>query len=187
MMQLLLSLDRSIFEFVNGALGNPVFDAVLPWCREKLFWLPLYVFIGVFAAVNYSRRFFLAVLLGAFFSAGMADFTSSSIVKPNVMRLRPCNDPAFREAVELRVSCGSGFSFTSSHAANHFAVAVFLIGAFGALGRWVRPVLLGWAALIAFSQVYVGVHYPADVLCGAVLGSLLGWAVLMLWRKWRLV
>jgi len=104
-----------------------------------------------------------------------ADFSSSQILKKQVQRLRPCNDPALAAQVQLRVPCGSGYSFTSSHAANHFAVALFLIGVFGDLNRWIRPSLLLWAGSIALSQVYVGVHYPGDVLCGGLLGSLIGW------------
>ncbi|MBK8556199.1 MAG: phosphatase PAP2 family protein [Lewinellaceae bacterium] len=81
------------------------------------------------------------------------------------------------EVVIRRVSCGGGYSFTSSHAANHFAVAVFLAAVFGGLSRWLRPGLLLWAAVISFAQVYVGVHYPGDVLAGALLGAIIGWGI----------
>ena len=108
-------------------------------------------------------------------TVGTADFISSGLIKKNIQRLRPCNDPVFREMVHLRLPrCGGGYSFPSSHAANHFAAAVFLAMLFGRRKRWVWPALFGWAASIALMQVYVGVHYPADILGGAAVGILVG-------------
>lgn len=182
MLQTLQHWDAAAFQFVNASLSNPLFDAVLPFFREKWFWAPLYLFLAVFVWLNSGNKKW-AIILGMVLAAGLADLTSSRLVKQNVQRLRPCNDPAMVERVVLRVSCGSGYSFTSSHAANHFAVAVFIVGVFGYVRRWVRPVALGWATAIAFSQVYVGVHYPGDVLCGAALGGLIGWAVMWLFVK----
>jgi undecaprenyl-diphosphatase len=172
--QLLLQADTALFQAINGGLANPLFDALLPLCRERWFWAPLYVFVVSFAWLNYGRKGWF-VVLGLVLAVGLADYTSSSLVKKNVRRIRPCNDPGL--VVQARVPCGSGYSFTSSHAANHFAAAVFLIGTLGHLHRRIRPLVLAWAALIAFAQVYVGVHYPADVLCGALLGAAIGWAV----------
>lgn len=185
MLETLQQWDAALFQFVNTSLGNPVFDALLPWCREKWFWAPAYLFVGAFALLNFGQRGWL-LLFGLVLAIGLADFTSSTLVKKNVQRLRPCNDPEMFDAIRLRVPCGSGYSFTSSHAANHFAAAVFLIGIFGGLVRWLRPAVLGWASLVAFSQVYVGVHYPADVLGGAALGAAIGWWTAATWRRWRL-
>ena len=185
-MEILLHWDAVLFQFINGSLSNVLFDAVLPWCRERWFWAPLYLFVAVFSWVNFGRRGWWVVLgIGA--AVALADFTSSSLIKKNVQRLRPCNDPAMAAHVHLRVpSCGSGYSFTSSHATNHFAVAVFLVGMFGRLSRRVRPALLLWAGSIALAQVYVGVHYPGDVLCGAALGSAIGWWVAATWRIFKI-
>ena len=182
LLQILEHWDAILFQYMNGSLGNALFDAVLPFFREKWFWAPLYLFIGAFVWLNFGKKGWL-IVIGLVAAVGLADFTSSTLVKKNVQRLRPCNDPAMVEKVTLRASCGSGYSFTSSHAANHFAAAIFLIGVFGGLKRWVRPVALGWATTIAFAQVYVGVHYPGDVLCGAILGSAIGWWVLITYRK----
>lgn len=181
-MQIIQSWDASLFQLVNGDMGNPLFDALLPLFREKWFWAPLYMFIGAFTWLNFGKKGWV-IVLGLVVAAGLADFASSTLIKKNVQRIRPCNDPAMVEKVNLRTSCGSGYSFTSSHAANHFAAAVFLIGFFGRVARWVRPAALGWAATIAFSQVYVGVHYPGDVVCGALLGAAIGWWVLLTTRK----
>jgi len=174
MFETILHWDAALFHFINNSLGNPVFDAILPWFREKWFWTPLYLFVGAFSVINFKTKGWM-IVLGLVLSAGLADFTSSSLVKKNVQRVRPCNDLEMADELRLRVPCGSGYSFTSSHAANHFAVAVFLIGMFGGIFRWLRPLALIWAGLIAFSQVYVGVHYPFDVVCGGFLGAAIGW------------
>lgn len=175
--------DATLFQIVNAGMSNALFDTVLPWCRERWFWAPAYVFMTAFTVLNFGKRGWL-VMLGLIIAVGVADFTSSSIIKKNVQRLRPCNEPALEAVVVERVPCGGGYSFTSSHAANHFAAAFYVIGMFGALARWIRPVVVGWAALIAFSQVYVGVHYPFDVTVGAVLGMGIGSAVARLFKKW---
>lgn len=175
-MALCLHLDWTLFHFINGSLSNPLFDAVLPWCREPLFWVPLYLFIASFALLNFGRNGGWLVL-ALVCCVGVTDLTSNHAFKKRFKRLRPCNDPALAETVRLRLpSCGGGYSFTSSHAANHFAAAVFLIGFLGPWKRWAKPALLGWAALVAFAQVYVGVHFPSDILGGALLGTAIGYA-----------
>ncbi len=168
------NLDVVVFHLINGCWSNPLFDLMLPLFREKWFWAPLYLYILAFAWMQWgARRTLWFVLMGAL-TIGAADFTSSTVIKKNVQRLRPCNDPEVKKSVVLRVSCGSGYSFTSSHAANHFAFAVFagmgLRRRLAPLRKW----LLLWAAFVAYAQVYVGVHYPLDVLAGALLGVLTG-------------
>jgi len=183
-MDTLLSCDAELFRLINTGLSNPVFDALLPWCRERWVWVPLYGFILSFCWLNYGKKRGNWLILALILTLGVADTLSSKVLKNAVQRLRPCNDPTLAAEVQLRVSsCGSGFSFTSSHATNHFAVAVFLTLVLGHLSRWIRPVLLFWAALISFSQVYVGVHYPLDVLCGGMLGAGTGWAVAQMYIK----
>ncbi len=172
MLHTLLTWDATLFQWINSGWSNPVFDVLLPLFRERLFWAPLYLFLGAFLILNFGGRSWL-MILAVGLAVGLADFTSSTLIKKNVQRVRPCNDPAM--VVEMRVSCGSGYSFTSSHAANHFAVAVFVSMLLGKTHRLVRPLVLAWAGLIALSQVYVGVHYPLDVLCGGLLGAVIGW------------
>ncbi|GJM34616.1 MAG: hypothetical protein DHS20C18_36170 [Saprospiraceae bacterium] len=122
-----------------------------------------------------------AILL--FFAVGLtiavADGASSQLIKKNVKRLRPCRTEAL--AVNLLVPCGGGYSFTSSHATNHFAIALLLIMVFGKRFRQIKWPLLLWAASIAYGQVYVGVHYPIDVIAGGLLGSLIGVGVAYLY------
>ena len=117
-------------------------------------------------------------------AVGTADFTSSKIVKPLVERVRPCNDTNLPFGVRELVKCGGGYSFTSSHATNHFAIATFLSLILGFLRKkWITWTLLAWAASIAYGQVYVGVHYPLDVIAGAALGSLIGLSFELLYQR----
>jgi len=106
----------------------------------------------------------------------VADYCSSSIIKPLVERLRPCHDPAMQAGIHLLVHCGGGKSFPSSHSANSFAVALFFFGATPHARRTIRAVLF-LAVLIALSRVFVGVHYPLDITAGAALGALIGWLI----------
>lgn len=179
----IIQLDKTVFQWLNSGLSNPVFDALLPWMREKWIWAPLYVFLAAFFFYNFKQRTAWLLVLGLIVSAGVSDFTSSTLIKKYVIRLRPCNDPEMQDKVVLRIPCGSGYSFTSSHASNHFAVAVFLMGVFTAAGWRKKYLILLWAGVISFSQIYMGVHYPVDVLCGALIGSLIGSLVWKMWRR----
>lgn len=113
-------------------------------------------------------------MLFLFLSVGASDLTSSFLIKENIQRIRPCNDKIFQKQVFLRAPCGSGYSFTSSHAANHFAIATFLSLAIGNILSIYRYMLFFWAVSIGFAQVYVGVHYPLDVFVGFGVGWIFG-------------
>ena len=93
------------------------------------------------------------------------------------------NDIDLKKEVNLLVPCGGGYSFTSSHATNHFAIATFLILTLGLIFKWIKLPLLFWAASIAFGQVYVGVHYPLDIFFGAILGMSVGYFVFLLFLR----
>lgn len=172
-MNLLLDWDIRLFELLNGQWHNTFLDWCMPWWREKLTWVPAYILLlGV--VVYKMRTQALVFILAAILSVGLADTVSSKVLKPLVKRDRPCNNPERQEALRLLTGCGKAYSFTSSHAANHFALATFLSLALGMGGKFFRWGLFFWAGTIAYGQVYVGVHYPLDVLCGGLLGWIIG-------------
>jgi undecaprenyl-diphosphatase len=182
MIDQLVQLDKQLFHMVNHGLTNPVFDWLMPVVRNAKVWIPLYVFIIGFCIYRYKKASIYIIMLLAL-TVGLADQGSAGIIKGIVKRPRPCNDPTMAATIITRIPCGSGYSFPSSHASNHFAVACFLSLVF--YRRWKRIwwVAMPWAFLISFAQVYVGVHYPFDVTFGALFGLLVGYLVYLLFKK----
>lgn len=179
----LLQLDQALFYWINNDWHTPWLDAIMPYWRDRNFWIPLYA-VGVALVVWKYRMKSLYLLLAIAMTIAIADQTSSELIKKNVKRLRPCNDPEVKTQVDLLIPCGVGYSFTSSHAANHFALAAFLGFTVGRRYRRIRVPLYLWAASIALGQVYVGVHYPLDITMGALLGVLIGWAMSRMYLRW---
>ena len=167
-------VDTFLFLQINTVYTNSFLDTVYPWYREGNAWVPLYLFMIIFTIQNFPKKAF-AWILFVVITIILTDQISSSWVKPFFQRPRPCNDPLIMSQVRLLLDhCSGGFSFTSSHATNHFGFAVFLYMTMGpVIGKW-KYALLVWAASISYGQIYVGVHYPLDILCGAILGTCIG-------------
>ena len=176
----LIEVDQQLFHWVNSDWTNAFFDWLLPVWRDKYFWIPVYLFIILFAVFNYGKKsYWFIIFLVA--TVGASDLTSSHLIKKTVQRVRPCNDQSLQN-IRTLVRCGSGYSFTSSHATNHFAISIFLFGTLGIRFRKIRGWLIAWAASIAYAQVYVGVHYPLDVISGTILGILIARLFTWLYR-----
>ena len=181
-MDFIIQFDQQLFNLLNNEWTHPFLDYIMPFWRSKYLWLPLYIFIISFVVMNFrsNRQYFFFMLI---MTIAISDTLSSKIIKPTVERSRPCREEQLSEQIQLRVHCGGGYSFPSSHATNHFALAFFLIIAGAKLIQKFRLLLLIWAGSIAYGQVYVGVHYPIDVLTGSVLGSLVGLIIGYLYKK----
>ncbi len=148
----------------------------MPYWRSKYLWAPLYLFLLCFLLINFGRKGGFLVVT-ALLTIVIADTVSSQLLKKQVQRLRPCRTEQLAQDLHLLVPCGSGYSFPSSHATNHFALALLLIVTLRRRFRWIVFPLLLWAASIALGQVYVGVHFPLDVIGGALLGTAIGSAM----------
>lgn len=175
MIESIQQFDVELFLKINRGLSNGFFDWLMPLMRNRFFWSPLYLFIVVFCVVQYKKQGYYIIGM-VLFTFAMGDLVASRLVKPFVSRVRPCNDLSLANDIIHRVPCGSGLSFPSAHATNHFAIAVFLIFIFYSRWKPILPIGLFWAAIISFAQVYVGVHYPIDVTVGALLGTTIGFA-----------
>lgn len=176
-------MDTWLFLKINTEWNTPFLDTVFPWWREANAWIPLYLFLVVFAVLNFKKKA-LPWIGFVVLTLVLTDQLSSTLIKNWVARPRPCRDEFLAGQVRLILNnCSGGYSFPSSHATNHFGFAVFVFCTLGPiLKKWAYVFLL-WAASICYGQVYVGVHYPLDVFCGAVLGSLVGYAMAAFYKK----
>lgn len=179
MLDWILNLDTQLFLFLN-ALHTPFFDPIMIFVSGKLTWLPLYILIVLYMYKRFGWRF-VWPLLGIALVVVLADQSSVHLFKNVFQRLRPCHNPIIKDLIYLPTGrCAGGrFGFVSSHAANVFGVAVCLV--FLIKKRWFSISILAWAALVSYSRIYLGAHYPGDVFFGAILGAIIGYSV------WNLV
>ncbi|MGN7985712.1 phosphatase PAP2 family protein [Pedobacter sp. 22226] len=182
MIESIQQFDVELFLKIHRGLSNSFFDWLMPLMRNRFFWSPLYLFIIVFCIKQYKKQGYYIIGM-VLFTFAMGDLIASRVVKPWVSRVRPCNDMSLANDIIHRVPCGSGLSFPSAHATNHFAIAVFLICIFYSRWKPILPIGLFWAFIISFAQVYVGVHYPVDVTTGALLGITIGFICSRIFKK----
>jgi membrane-associated phospholipid phosphatase len=181
-MKKIIELDQWLFLKVNRDGISPFLDKLMPILREPTTWIPLYIILLIFIIYNSGKKGWWLILY-AVITVTITDTISSRFFKPVVGRLRPCCDPAFSSNVRLLASCGGNGSFTSSHAANHFGLAMFLFFTLrSVIGKWAYLFFI-WAGAISYAQIYVGVHYPFDVLGGAILGCLVGWGTANIFQQ----
>lgn len=172
-MTTLLDWDYAIFNAINHGLANGFLDAIMPHWRAMEFWFPFYALFIFFLFTNFPWRKALIVFIFLLMTIGIVDSIGNYGLKKTVKRPRPCKTTEYVEARAL-VKCSNGFSFASNHAANHGAIATFLIVSLGFISRYFNFFLVFWALSIGLGQIYVGVHYPLDVLVGFILGTSIG-------------
>lgn len=169
----LLWFDYNLWYLLHVLWRSDFQDAVVPYLRNQWTWAPLYLFLLVFMLQNFGLRglWWCVFFLGTF---AISDQLSAHVLKEIFQRTRPCNNPNLQAMIHNIVPCGSGYSFPSSHAANHFALAVFSAITLEGRIKGIWPMALIWAGAVAYAQVYVGVHFPLDVICGGLLGVVVG-------------
>lgn len=161
-------------------------DGVFVALRNKSTWYPAYAAVIGFLIWRFKSKS-VFYIVGALLAVGLSDLISSHVLKELFGRPRPCQVAELVESIRVLVHCSPHFSLPSSHASNHFALSAFLVfsGAFPSV--FVRSLLWFWALAVGLAQVYVGVHYPTDIIAGAAFGMLLGWLMALLVGKSQLL
>jgi undecaprenyl-diphosphatase len=171
MIEFLAELDTTLFHILNSGIANPVFDFLMPIITDVKYWIPIYALMFIYLAWRGGENRWGAII-AIVLVAVLTDQINSSILKEFFARPRPCHT---MENIRLLVDCGAGKSFPSSHAANNFALATVLSFFYR---RW-KWVFITLASAVAFSRTYIGVHYPLDLVAGAIVGFLIASAVIL--------
>ncbi|MDQ3142089.1 MAG: phosphatase PAP2 family protein [Bacteroidota bacterium] len=167
-------LDHVWFEWVQVHVRSSTWDDILVPMRDRFYWMPIYVFVAFWLILHHSSRVLpwsIAIIL----CVVLTDQISSNVLKKSIERIRPCREDYFKDHFQPAIKCSNGYSFPSTHASNHMGIgSLFYFGFKNDFKKW-SYLFLVWAVLVGFAQVYVGVHFPSDILAGFGLGFLIGW------------
>ncbi len=175
MLDFLLNIDISLFYLINGTISNPVLDKVMPFITNLNNWIIAYLILILGLIIYGGKQGRIAAIL-IILGIAINDQVCSNLFKDLIDRLRPC---LTLSDVHLLVNCGPGKSMPSSHAANNFNLAVILSYFFPRF----RASFFTIASLVALSRVYVGVHYPSDIIVGAILGYLIAYLLIKIFQR----
>ncbi len=178
MLEWLISVDVELFLFLNS-FNSEFFDFLMVWISEKYAWIPFYVVL-LFLLIRHYKWEVLVVIIFVTLLITISDQASVHLFKNVFTRLRPCWNPEIQHLVHTANRCGGSYGFVSSHAANSFAFSGFIIFFLHKKVRFIAPVMIFWAMLKSYSRIYLGVHYPADIIGGAILGIAVALLVVLL-------
>lgn len=174
MMDNLIEWDVKLFLYLNN-LGTPKFDSFWLLITNEYYWIPTYVFIFlvIWEKYGWKKVFMIGASIGIMI---VLSDTTSSIFKNWIQRPRPCRNPELDGLFRLVIEkCRGSYCYFSAHAANSFALATYLSILFYRNHKYAPILLFSWALLVSYSRIYVGVHFPLDILTGTFMGILTGW------------
>jgi undecaprenyl-diphosphatase len=173
MIEKLIELDKKVLIFLNS-FHSPVLDPAMLLITKTFFWTPLYAFLIFLLFKNFKKEAWF-ILIGAAITLLISDQITSTFMKPFFARLRPSHDPSMLGLIHIVDGYRGGqYGFSSGHAANTLGVALFVWLNLRAVYRWIGWIFV-WAILMTYTRIYLGVHYPGDILVGGSIGLLGGW------------
>ncbi|MGD2034699.1 MAG: phosphatase PAP2 family protein [Bacteroidales bacterium] len=168
----LIALDTQLFLWLNSQ-HSPFWDKVMWLVSGKIEWLPLYLILVAFIIYRYRWQS-LAIIVSIIIAVALADHLAVKAFKEVFERLRPSHNPEIQDLVHIVNNYRGGlYGFVSNHAANSFSLAMFL--SLLLKNKLFTAGIFFWAILVSYSRIYLGVHYPGDILGGAALGMVIGW------------
>ncbi len=170
MIDFLDHIDRAFFLFLNG-FHNPFFDKLMFDATKSFFWIPLYLFFLFFVIRKYKWITLVVLVITALMI--LCSDQLSDLVKETVHRLRPSQQPGLIVHI-VEAYKGGSYGFYSAHASNTFSVVVFLSILLGSKYPYVYIPAILWSLMMSYTRVYLGLHYPGDIVAGWVAGGLLG-------------
>lgn len=182
----LTKIDKGLFYIINNQLSWQPIENTMLLMRQPLTWVPVYFFLLLFF-YNNCRKYILPIILLSIITFSLTDFTSATLLKPLIHRIRPCYDLTLSFPVNNPAGCGGLFSMPSSHASNHFGLSAFWFLTIRHLLQRKWYLLWVWAFCIGYAQIFVGVHFPGDILAGAFLGISVGYCAFYFFKKWMSV
>jgi len=181
--QWLEKIDKNVFVFINRDTAQGWLDPFMMAMRNPLTWIPLYAFM-LYYVIKKAKSKALQFIVVSGLTVALTDSIAARILKPFFARVRPCADEQLHDTVRSLVGCGGIYSFPSNHAANHFGLAVcWFFSIYAITGKKWHWLWL-WALLICYAQIYVGKHFPLDILGGIVLGWVIGYAGSVVFNRW---
>lgn len=179
-MEDILALDRELFLELNGNFHRPWLDQLMMFLSSTMAWIPLYLLL-LYLLIRTFGKATWSVLLAIALTILIADQVTSTFMKPFFERLRPSHEPTLSEMVTIvNQYRGGKYGFASSHAANTFGIATLMWLTLKRYRPWMGLLFL-WALLVGYTRIYLGVHYPGDILAGFLVGFL---AALISWWLW---
>ena len=179
MIDQLNTLDTHLFLKLNG-WHSPFWDRIMWFISGKIEWLPFYILLIILLIYLFKKQS-IFIVIGAIIAVILADQLAVHAFKEVIGRLRPSHDPEISDMVHIIHDYRGGlYGFVSNHAANTFSLATYL--SLIVRKRYFTIILFAWALLVSYSRIYLGVHYPGDIIGGAVLGLFIGWGIYTIYR-----